>query len=223
MCVFTRAFVHCWPLHGLIRRFRDVFVVFLFWSPAGTMLCSVLTCQSRCGRACMIQGWCVHAGQPNLMKPNAKKKKRTKSCRSVDNESEDDVLIFAAALRVWATELKWGGEEMGVRESSVSHFCPLSCSSNFTPSTPPPPPPPHLTPSGSQFSPGGSGAASSLSGGQEAQGPLHRQQVRSRSQRSCAQIWYTSYCCCYMYYCYTTSTTFIKKQTINNKTSLQSC
>lgn len=66
---------------------------------------------------------------------------------------------------------------MGVRESSVSHFCPLSCSSNFTPSTPPHYP--HLTPSGSQFSPGGSGAASSLSGGQEAQGPLHRQQVGS--------------------------------------------
>lgn len=34
-------------------------------------------------------------------------------------------------------------------------------------------------PSGSQFSPGGSGAASSFSGRQEAQGPLHRQQVWS--------------------------------------------
>lgn len=203
----------------------------------GSEMCLLCFCSGALQERCSALSWpvspavdalawskadvCMLVNQTWWNQMQKKKKKRTKSCRSVDNESEDDVLIFAAALRVWATELKWGGEEMGVRESSVSHFCPLSCSSNFTPSTPPPPP--HLTPSGSQFSPGGSGAASSLSGGQEAQGPLHRQQVRSRSQRSCAQIWYTSYYCCYMYYCYTISTTFIKKQTINNKTSLQSC
>ena len=40
-------------------------------------------------------------------------------------------------------------------------------------------PAPRFPPAGSQLSPGGSGAASSLSGGQEAEGPLHRQQVRS--------------------------------------------
>lgn len=45
LSVFVGAFVHCWPLHGLIRQFRDVFVVFLFWSPAGNdaLLCPDLS------------------------------------------------------------------------------------------------------------------------------------------------------------------------------------
>lgn len=155
-----RAFVHRWPLHGLIRRFRDVFVAFLLWSPAGTTLCSVLTCQSRCGLACMIQGWCVHdAGQPNLMKPNANlQKEKKKSCASVGYTSEDDVwtfflsFFFFCCCFVCVSERhqsrQWGdGSERVKERKQCVPICPLRWGSNFTPWNPPCPPlHPCLTP-----------------------------------------------------------------------------
>lgn len=66
-------------------------------------------------------------------KKNSTKTFLKKSYRCVDNESEDDVLIFAAALRMWAVEIKgWNGSE---RKQCVP-FCPIRCTFNFIPSTP---------------------------------------------------------------------------------------
>lgn len=170
VCVFMRAFVHCWHLHGLVRWFRDVFVVFQFWSPAATMLCSALSAVSPVADSLAWSSWSVHAGQPNLMKPNAKKQR---AFRRVDKWIWiwGWCLNFAAALcvcvcmsvREWVCEIKWGGEEREVWESSVSHFIYLAVVLMLPPHLPTPLPPPH--PSGSQLSPGGSGATSSLSGG----------------------------------------------------------
>lgn len=116
--------------------------------------------------------------------------KKKKSCASVGYTSEDDVstfFFFAAAFACVSERRQsrqWGDGSERVREQCVP-VCPLSWGSNFTPWNPlaltlhPYLTPPHPLPSGSQFPPGGAGAASRLAGRQEAQGPLHRQQVRS--------------------------------------------
>lgn len=65
-----------------------------------------------------------------------------------------------------------------MRGSSVSHFADFALALILPHQLPLPLP--QLPPSGTQFSPGGSGAAPSLPGGQEAQRPLHRQQVGSQ-------------------------------------------
>lgn len=97
----------------------------------------------------------MHVGQLNLMEPNAKKHFL---------RSEDGFLTCLPAKCVRAYMRLWACQTAAC--PSVS----LSGASDFSSSNP-------FASSGPQFSPGGSGAASSLPGRQKAQGSIHRQQV----------------------------------------------
>lgn len=72
-----------------------------------------------------------------MQKTPKKTSKNTNNCCRVDNESEGNVLISAAALCAyvgeWDEVRRWGD---GSERKRYAIFCPLGCGSNDAPSTP---------------------------------------------------------------------------------------